>query len=190
MDDHLEPQAMNDEQHLQELRLRINAKAENLVKWQRTEVGKRRWAVIIAFFAVIIAIIIATEVYSYVKNDFWDFNVHVVIFIVAVFIMDRIMYIIMRRYLTRMKNASTAPHYYQGVKRLITTHKLRLWIPLAVASIIDSYVKYGFDFWSFSLICWVIGAIWGSSMHNWFLDDDFCFDVEELGEMIHQESDA
>ena len=191
MDDIIEPQVMNDEQHLQELRQRINAKAENLVKWQRTEVRKRRWAVI-AFWAIIIAIIIAIEVYNYVKNDFWEFNAWVVTFIFAAFIMDRIMYIIMRRNLTRMKNASTAPHYYREVKRLITTHKLRQWIPLAVALSSGYFVKYGFASWSHSLliggISMVLGVFWGASMRNWFLDDDFCFDVEEIGEMIHQES--
>lgn len=191
MDDIIEPQVMNDEQHLQELRQRINAKAENLVKWQRTDVRKRRWAVI-AFWAIIIAIIIAIEVYSYVKNDFWEFNAWVVTFIFAAFIMDRIMYIIMRRNFTRMKNASTAPHYYREVKRLITTHKLRQWIPLAVALISGYYVKYGSASWSHSLLIggssMVLGVFLGASMRNWYLDDDFCFDVEEIGEMIHQES--
>lgn len=192
MEDIVEHQVMNDEQYLQELRQRINAKAENLVKYNNTEVRKRRWAVI-AFWAVIIAIIIAIEVYSYVKNDHWEFNVWVVTFIGAAFIMDRIMYFIMRRHLTRMKNTGTPPHYYREVKRLITTHKLRQWIPLAVALICGYLVRYESESWSHSLlICssMVLGVILGASMRNWFLDDDFRFDVEELGEMIHQESDV
>lgn len=190
LDDILEPQVITDEQHLQELRQRINAKAENMVKWRMTEVRKQRWAVI-TILAVLIAIIIAIEIYSYLKNEMWEFNGWVVTFIAASLITDRIMSVIMRRYLTRMKNASTAPHYYREVKRLITTHKLRQWIPCAVALICSFFVKYGAASWSFSLvICssMVIGTALGASMRNWFLDDDFCFDVEELGDMINQES--
>lgn len=190
MDDILEPQVMTDEQHLQELRQRINAKAENMVKWRMTEVRKQRWAVI-TILAVLIAIIIAIEIYSYLKNEMWEFNGWVVTFIAASLITDRIMSVIMRRYLTRMKNTSTAPLYYREVKRLITTHKLRQWIPFAVALICSFFVKYGAASWSFSLVICsslVIGTILGASMRNWFLDGEFCFDVEELGDMIDQES--
>lgn len=185
-----ETQAMNGEQHLQDLRQRINAKAENLVKLRSTERRTKRWANI-AVLAVLLAIIVALAVYSYVKNDLGAFSTWVCIFIGAALIADYILKMIMRRYLTRMKNPSTAPQYYREVKRLITTHKLRQWIPLAAALACGSFVRNRPEPWIYSLLFdsgLVLGAILGSKMRNWFLDDDFCYDVEELGDMIAQES--
>ena len=69
MADFQEPQTVNDEQHLQELRERINAKAENLVKWHNTQGRKKHWE-FITVWIILIAILIAVEVYSYVKNDY------------------------------------------------------------------------------------------------------------------------
>ena len=189
-------QAMSDEQYFQELRQRINAKAENLVKTGLTGVRKNRW-IVVAVLAVIIAIFIAAEVYSYVnlvKNDFWELNAFLGIFFGSSLIIFSIMSIIMRRNFTRMKNASSAPQYYREVKRLITTHKLRQWLPLVFAVVCTcKYDWYGNDSWLFSLIIGfllILGPILGSSMRNWFLDDDFRFFVVELGDLIHQQSPA
>ena len=62
-----------------------------------------------------------------------------------------------------------------------------------VAVLCACFVWYGPDSWPYALFMnssLIIGAIWGAWMRNWFLDDDFCFDVDELGEMINQESAA
>jgi hypothetical protein len=190
MEDFQETQAVNGEQHLQDLRQRINAKAENLVKYRCTERRTKRWAGI-AIMTVLLAIIVALAVYSYVKNDLGAFSTWVCIFIGAALIADYILKMIMRRYLTRMKNPSTAPQYYREVKRLITTHKLRQWIPLAAALICGGFVRYGSGTWIDTCLAsggLVLGSILGAKMRNWFLDDDFCYDVEELGDMIAQES--
>ena len=187
-----ETQAMNGEQHLKDLRQRINAKAENLVKYRCTERRTKRWAGI-AIMTVLLAIIVALAVYSYVKNDLGAFSTWVCIFIGAALIADYILKMIMRRYLTRMKSPSTAPQYYREVKRLITTHKLRLWIPLAAALACGSFVRNRPEPWIYSLLFdsgLVLGAILGAKMRDWSLDDDFCYDVEELGDMIAQESAA
>ena len=192
MEDFQEAQAMNVEQQLQELRQRINAKAENLVKLRSTERRTKRWANIVVL-AVLLAILVALVVYSYVENNLGKFSIWTCIFIGSAFIADRILYLIMRRYLTRMKNPSTAPQYYREVKRLITTHKLRIWIPLAAALACVNFVRNSSEPWLFSLLFdsgLVLGTILGAKMRNWFLDDDFCFDVEELGDMIAQESEA
>ncbi len=192
MEDFQETQAVNGEQHLKDLRQRINAKTENLVKLRSTERRTKRWAGI-AIMTVLLAIIVALAVYSYVKNDLGAFSTWVCIFIGAALIADYILKMIMRRYLTRMKNPSTAPQYYREVKRLITTHKLRLWIPLAAALACGSFVRNRPEPWLYSLLFdsgLVLGSILGSKMRNWFLDDDFCYDVEELGDLIAQESAA
>ena len=192
MEDFQETQALNGEQHLKDLRQRINAKAENLVKYRCTERRTKRWAGI-AIMTVLLAIIVALAVYSYVKNDLEAFITWVCIFIGAALIADYILKMIMRRYLTRMKNPSTAPQYYREVKRLITTHKLRQWIPLAAALACGSFVRNRPEPWLYSILFdsgLVLGSILGAKMRNWFLDDDFCYDVEELGDMIAQESAA
>ena len=185
-------QAMTDEQHFRELQQRINEKAENLVKKGNTEVKKNRW-IAIAGWVVFAAIIIAGEVQSYVNNNFWEVNAMVGIFVGTAFITYFILTKIMRRYLTRMKSSNAAPQYYRDVKRLITTHKLRQWLPLAVAFVCTSYVSYGSESWFLELLlvsAMVLGSIWGASMRNWFLDDDFRFDIDELGDMINQDSAA
>ena len=190
MEDSQETQAVNGEQHLKDLRQRINAKAENLVKYRCTERRTKRWAGI-AIMTVLLAIIVALAVYSYVKNDLGAFSTWVCIFIGAPLIADYILKMIMRRYLTRMKNPSTAPQYYREVKRLITTHKLRLWIPLAAALVCCGFIRFGSETWidtSLASSGLILGTILGAKMRNWFLDDDFCFDVEELGDLIAQES--
>ena len=185
-------QPLTDEQRFQELRQHINEKAESLIKYGTTEGRKRRW-VIIAIWAVLIAIIVAVEVYSYVKNDFGEFNLSIVVFIAAAFITDRIMALIMRHYLTRMKSADTALQHFRALKRLITTHKLRHVIPLTVAFTCGYILRYGTGHWPIEYLGgygMVIGAWLGSLMRNWFLDDDFCFDVEELADLINQDNDA
>ena len=192
MENFQETQAMNGEQHLQDLRQRINAKAENLVKLRSTERRTKRWANI-AVLAVLLAILVALVVYSYIENNLWKFSTWTCIFLATALIADYILKMIMRRYLTRMKSPSTAPQYYREVKRLITTHKLRLWIPLAAALACGSFVRNRPEPWLYSLLFdsgLVLGSILGSKMRNWFLDDDFCYDVEELGDLIAQESVA
>lgn len=193
MDDNNEmSQPMSDEQRFRELQQRINAKAENLVKRGNTEVKKNRW-IAIAGWAVFAAIIIAVEVDSYKNNNFWEVNAMVCIFVGSALIIYFILTKIMRSYLTRMKSSNAAPQYYRDVKRLITTHKLRQWLPLAVAFVCTSYVSYGSESWFLELLiisAMVLGSIWGASMRNWFLDDDFRFDVDELGEMTEQENAA
>ena len=183
---------MNGDQHLQDLRQRINAKAENLVKLRSTERRTKRWANI-AVLAVLLAILVALVVYSYIENNLWKFSTWTCIFLGTALIADYVLKMIMRRYLTRMKKTSTAPQYYREVKRLITTHKLRLWIPLAAALACGSFVRNRPEPWLYSLLFdsgLVLGSILGSKMRNWFLDDDFCYDVEELGDLIAQESAA
>ena len=185
-------QSMNSEQVFRELRERINAKAENLVKMRITTPGKSRW-IAFAFLAVCVAIIIAIEVQSYNSDNFWEFNVWFAVFFGAAIIADRVICVIMRRYLARMKNAVTpVPQYYRAVQRLVITHKLRHWIPLVAGIVCCSFVWYGVDTWSHKLLIdcpLIIGTIWGASMRNWNLGD-FCYDVEELGDMIDQESAA
>ena len=192
MEDFQETQAMNGDQHLQDLRQRINAKAENLVKLRSTERRTKRWANIVVL-AVLLAILVALVVYSYIENNLWKFSTWACIFFATALIADYILKMIMRRYLTRMKSPSTAPQYYREVKRLITTHKLRLWIPLAAALACGSFVRNRPEPWLYSLLFdsgLVLGSILGSKMRNWFLDDDFCYDVDELGDLIAQESAA
>lgn len=185
-------QPLTDEQHFQELRQRINEKAESLIKYGTTEGRKSRW-IAIAVWVVLIAIIVAVEVYSYMKNDFGEFNLSIVAFIAAAFVTDRIIVLIMRHYLTRMKNAATAPQHFRALKRLIRTHKLRNWVPLAVALTCGYFLQYRTGHWThdyFFGYAMVIGAILGSAMRNWFLDDDFRFDVEELADLINQDNAA
>ncbi len=192
MEDFQETQAMNGDLHLQDLRQRINAKAENLVKLRSTERRTKRWANI-AVLAVLLAILVALVVYSYIENNLWKFSTWICIFLGTALIADYVLKMIMRRYLTRMKSPSTAPQYYREVKRLITTHKLRLWIPLAAALACGSFVRNRPEPWLYSILFdsgLVLGSILGAKMRNWFLDDDFCYDVEELGDMIAQESAA
>ena len=192
MENFQETQAMNGEQHLQDLRQRINAKAENLVKLRSTERRTKRWANIVVL-AVLLAILVALVVYSYIENNLVKFSTWACIFFATALIADYILKMIMRRYLTRMKKTSTAPQYYREVKRLITTHKLRLWIPLAAALACGSFVRNRPEPWLYSILFdsgLVLGSILGSKMRNWFLDDDFCYDVEELGDLIAQESAA
>lgn len=193
MDENYEmSQAMSDEQRFQELRQRINEKARNLIKWGTTE-GRKHRGVVIAVLAVSIAIIIAIEVYSYIKNDFWEVNVSLLAFIAGFLVTDRIMVMILRHYLTSMEGSTTPPRHYRALKRLIITHKFRQLIPLTAAITCGYFVQFGTVSWpteylfGYSL---VIGAFLGSLSRNWFLDDDFRFDVEELEDMVHQESAA
>ena len=182
---------MDEDQHLRELRERINAKAENLIKRQTTESRKcPRWGVI-AIWGVVFAILVAIEVASYVHNEFWEFNAWFLAFMAVILILDRIMVMIMRRYLTRMKNAGTALQYFRAVKRLIRTHKLRQWLPLAIAFTCSYTVMYGTSHWPLGYLVGygiVLGRILGGFMHNWNLDDDFRYDIEELVDVINQES--
>ena len=192
MEDFKEPKSLNEEQHLRELQQRINAKAQNLIKWQRTEGRINRW-VVLACCIVAIAVIVAILVDLYDNNfGVTEFSNYLGIFIGAALIVYFILNRIMRRYLTRMKNSSSAPQYYLAVKRLITTFKLSQWLPLA-AAVLCSPVKFGNVSWGEAALynsSIVLGAILGSWMRHWFLDDEFRWDIEELRDMIEQESAA
>ena len=190
MDDNNKPQAMNKEQHMQELRQRINAKAENLlgIKWLSQGNTKKSWI----YLAVLVAFIIVIEIFFYCKTDFWPINA----FIGGGAVVMIILSIIMRHLHTRMKNASTVLQHYRALKQLISTHKLRLAAPLAVALVCWYLVKFGFDFSTESIIilillggAWVIFRIFGCSYRNWYLDDDFRNDVKELSDYVDEMMD-
>lgn len=186
-------QAMTNEQYLQELRQRINAKAEEMVNINYTGVQKAsktlRWTVI----AVLVALLVGVEVYFYKENNFGEINALMAVFMIVCFIGSYLMTLIMRCFLSRMKNARTAPQYYRAVKRLILTHKLRYLIPLAMALVAGDILTSQLSNFTYtssipSGIACIIGFIIGSAMRNWYLDEDFRYDVEELGDLIKQES--
>lgn len=67
---------------------------------------------------------------------------------------------------------------------------MRQWIPITVAIICGFLVKKGTDFLSVHLLndsAVVLGVILGAAMGNWFLDEDFRDDVDELRDLVEQE---
>lgn len=189
MEDFKEPQAMSDEQKLRELKQRIIAKSENLTKYQQTKEGKHQWLGT-AFLVVLFALIVAYVVYDYITNDLEPLGAWigglVAGFLIVCYIMDKVM----RHFLSRMKNANTTSQFYQEVKRLITTQKLQCWIPYAVGFICGYFAMIGLastnsnSTWELIIIniLWILCTIVGAAMRSWYLDDDFRYDVEELGE--------
>ncbi|MBR5672928.1 MAG: hypothetical protein IKW97_00860 [Muribaculaceae bacterium] len=183
----------NNEQYLLELRQRINAKAEEMVKINYSGGTKPSKTVRRIAIAVLVALFVWIEVFLYNKNDFWETNALMGVFIIVSFIGHYLMTLIMRHFLTSMKNASTAPQHYRAVKRLILTHKLRYLISLALGWAAGGVVAYRLGsayYWSSipaATACF-IGTIIGAAMRNWYLDEDFRYDVEELGDLIKQES--
>lgn len=184
--------ATNDEQHLQELRQRIDAKAENLVntikmlfEGTKKQVNPKHRRIAIA---VLIVLLVGLEVLSYTRNSFWEFNAWFGSFMVLYFILFILLTMVMRFFFTRMKNASTAAQYYRAVKRLIFIHKLRTVVPILLSLLCLDLVRYYGNFYRYSsweglVMCFgsVVGVIWGTSMRNWGLDEEFCNDIKELG---------
>ena len=125
---------------------------------------------------------------SYMKNDFWGFNIWLCAFVGAALVVERIITMIMRHYLSRMKDAATtALQHYQTLMRLIRAHKLRCWLPTAAGVICSLLVKLESDSWPLLIIMSspiVLGALLGSLMRNWYLDDDFCYDVDQLRDLV------
>ena len=177
-------QAVSEEQHLLQLRQRINAKAENLDKvltkgMSKETAKKRRW-VSVVIWAVAVAILVWGEIESYRGNHCGEYNARLAIIAIVFFIVHFIMSMIMRHFLTRMKNAATPSQQYRAVKRLIKTYQLRTWVPIAVALICIGIVWRGPDFgWSayYLVICIMIAEV----MRVWYFDEDFYHDVNELG---------
>lgn len=193
-------QAKNNEQHLQELRQRINAKAEELVK-KPFKYGiyhgykPKHWATI-AFKVILAAVLVLIEVISYNGNYFWAFNSWFFCSLIVGLILFYIMHLIMRHLFTKMKNASTASQHYKAVKRLMASQKLRLWLPLVLAFLCAEALIYFriIDFGLMSmqnpgtiamLLGITIGTIFGASIHNWYIDD-LPDDVEELGNYVRE----
>ena len=187
MDENKKPQVMKDEKYFQELRQRINEKAENLlgIKWlAQGNTKKSRISL-----AILVALIVVLEIVFYGKTDFWPMNA----FIGGGAIVMIILSIIMRHIHTRMKNVSTVLQHYRALKQFINTHKLRLGAPLAVAIICWYLVKFGFDFRTEPIIillilggAWVFFRNFGLSYNNWYLDDDFSNDVKELSNYVDE----
>ena len=189
MEDSKGPQAMNEDQHLQELRQRINAKAENLGKVLSRrplqQKGKRKWISIVAIVVILVvflAALVRVQVDRYGTDDFWKYNMWLGVFIGVFVLVYYIMSMIMRHFLTKMKNATTAPQQYREVKRLITTYQLRSWIPIAAAFVCGVVFKYVTDYEiDWVSIIFVIFLILGAMMSVWYFDEDFYYDVKELG---------
>lgn len=191
MEDFKEPQAMSDEQKLRDLQQRIIAKSENLIKHLQTEggEGKHQWLGI-AFLVFVVALIVAYIVYDYFTNDLGPFDVWIGGCVAGCLIAYYIMNKVMRHFLSRMKNANRTSQFYQDVKRLITTHKLRCWIPYAVGFICGYFAMIELastnsnSTWPLIIIniLWILCTIVGAAMRSWYLDDDFRYGVEELGE--------
>ncbi len=141
MEDFKEPLEMNGELHLQELRQRINAKAASLLKMRLKTEKVSRWKriAVIAVCVILFAFLVWCEVDSYGSIYFWGLNTFIVVDLIGYFVMYRIM----RRFLTRMKNAGTAPQHYRAVKRFLITYKVRNWIPLVIAIVCAHSVTYG-----------------------------------------------
>lgn len=182
-------QVMGSEQHYQELRQRINDGAASLVKMGFSAgINRSGIAITLAVVFVAIIVIVAVEVYSYMKNDFWGFNIWLCAFVGAALVVERIITMIMRHYLSRMKDAATtALQHYQALMRLIRAHKLRCWFPFAAGVICSLLVKHESDSWTLLIIISssiVLGVNLGSMMRKWYLDDDFCSDVDELRDLV------
>lgn len=185
----------NNEQYLLELRQRIIAKAEEMAKINysggRKASKTTRWI----FIAVLVALFVWIEVFLYNKNDFWVTNAWMGVFIIVSFIGAYLMKLIMRHFLSTMKNATSDSQFYRAVKRLILTHKLQYLISLALGWAAGGVVAYRLGsayYWSSipaATACF-IGTIIGAAMRNWYLDEDFRYDVEELGDLIKQDSAA
>lgn len=189
MEDFKEPQAMSDEQKLRELKQRIIAKSENLTKYLQKKEGKLQWLGT-AFLVVLFALIVAYVVYDYITNDLEPLGAWIGGFVASSLIAYYIMHKVMQHFLSRMKKANTTSQFYQEVKRLITTHKLRCWLPDAFGFICGYFAVIGLtstntnSTWLLfitNIVC-ILCAIFGSMKHNWYLDDDFRNDVEELEE--------
>ena len=189
MEDFKEPQAMSDEQKLRELKQRIIAKSENLTKYLQKKEGKLQWLGT-AFLVVLFALIVAYVVYDYITNDLEPLGAWIGGFVASSLIAYYIMHKVMQHFLSRMKKANTTSQFYQEVKRLITTQKLRCWLPDAFGFICGYFAVIGLtstntnSTWLLfitNIVC-ILCAIFGSMKHNWYLDDDFRNDVEELEE--------
>ena len=174
--DEMSQATIDDAQYLQQLRQRINTKAEKFVKMRITGDPEHRWRTIATWAAAIIVLVLA-GVMSYGTPNFWAYLAG----LGAGFIVFFILYMIMRHCLTSMKNASTAPQQYRAVKRLISAHKLQSWLPLATAAICWFLVMYGLDFQSDSFIVFICYFVIFIVSRMWFIDEDFYYDIKALG---------
>lgn len=171
-------QAADDAQHLQELRKRINKKAEDLI-WLG-ESSKQYWLLLVA----VIFLVVVVEVITYYvwAGDFWAFNGWLGGFLIVLAIMN----IIKWYFLSKMKKVETAPQHYRATKRFIKTYQLEFLFSIAVAFYCKDLVKNHCADWGAGLFasCFmIILALFISyAKPNWYLDKDFYDDVEELGE--------
>ena len=174
MEDFKEPQEMNGDLHLQELRQRINAKVASLLKMQLKTEKVSRWKriAVIAVCVILFAFLVWCEVDSYGSIYFWGLNTFIVVDLIGYFVMYRIM----RHFLTRMKNAGTAPQHYRAAKQLINTHKLQQWLPLIVGYICAQFFTNGLESLASAIgvgSILTLGPILSAMMQNWNIDDEW-----------------
>ena len=93
MEDFKEPQEMNGDLHLQELRERINAKVASLLKMRLKTEKASRWKriAVIALCVILLAFLVWVEVDSYGSIYFWGLNTFIVVDLIGYFVMYRIM---------------------------------------------------------------------------------------------------
>lgn len=169
-------QENNEIQHLNELRQRINEKAEKMIALRMgSKVG---W---VAAF-VIILVFEALSYYFGWLDDFWAFNA----FVIASAVTALIIGMIQHHNLAAMKKAGNAPQQYHVAKRFIKTEQMALVIILAVAFLAKDIVKthaadIGAGLFTSCFII-VIGILWTSARPQSSIDKDFYNDVEELGD--------
>ena len=169
-------QAISDAQHLQELRQRINEKAEKIIN--NGMGSKLGW--LIAF-----VVIIVIEAWSYYFSWLEDYRA-VIVWLIASAVTVIIIIMVLRHFLAAMKKAGNAPQQYRAAKRFIKTHQLGMYIVIAVAFLAsDIFKTHGADFGAgvfASCLLIVIGIVRFSARPQSSIDKDFYNDVEELGE--------
>lgn len=169
-------QENSDVQYLQELRQRINEKAEKMIAFGMG--SKFGW---LAAFGILIVFEALSCYFGWI-DDFWAFNAFVIASAVSIFII----YLVLRHYLAAMKKAGNAPQQYRAAKRFIRTEQMALPIILAVAFLAKDIVKtHGADFGAglfASCFLIVLGIICFWVRPQSSIDKDFYNDVEELGE--------
>ena len=174
-------EVLNSEQSLDDLRQRINTKAENMMNQWKTS-DKKSWFFLIAIIALLLIFDALNYHFGWIEAD-WKFIPAMLLFIIVA---SLVVYNVMKHFLNKMKSANGPALQFKAAKRFMKTIQWGIILCVIIIMAIDDLIRLEEIGAIIFAICFVLllGSILLWFMPNMFIDKDFYNDVEELEEYV------
>ncbi len=171
---------LNNEQSLDDLRRRINAKAEKMMNQWKTD--KKSCFFLIAIIALLLILEALNYHYGWIEVD-WKFIPAILLFTIVASLVG---YHIMKHFVNKMRSANGPAQQLQAAKRFMKTKQWGIMLCFIFIWAIGKLFyleRIGAIIFAICVLL-LLGSILLRYMPNVFIDKDFYKDVEELEQYV------